>query len=129
MAATAAACLSALGEKRHDLGSHRYAHSSVVLALTKYRHLSVLASVARCIFPFSCSGRSLLESVANTLLERVEELIHPHEASPAWGSPHLSVTPLSVAVQQLAAEVAALQAAVREMALEIQKLSRAADEA
>jgi len=129
VAARAAACLAALGGKRHALRSHRYAHSPVVLALTKYRNLSVLASVARGYVPSSRSGRSLLESVSNTLLERVEELIHPHKASPAWGSPHLSVTPLSVAVPQLAAEVAALQAAVREMALEIQRLSQAADEA
>src|SRR5690349_14810124 len=68
------------------------------------------------------SGRRRLESLTDTLNERVNKLI-PRDKSSEWGSPHLSVTPLSVAVSQLAADVAALQTAVREMALEIQKLS------
>jgi hypothetical protein len=64
-----------------------------------------------------------LESLTDTLNERVNKLIPRDKALSEWGSPHLSVTPLSLAVQQLAADVAALQTAVREMALEIQKLS------
>lgn len=63
-----------------------------------------------------------MESLTDTLNERVNKLI-PRDTSSEWGSAHLSVTPLSVAVSQLAADVAALQTAVREMALEIQKLS------
>src|SRR5205085_1004547 len=40
-----------------------------------------------------------------------------------WGSPHLSTTPTSLAIQELAVQVEALEVAVREIALEVQKLS------
>jgi len=61
-------------------------------------------------------------SLEATLIDRVDKLIEAREA-PGWGSPHLSVTPGPIAVQQLAAEVATLEEVVRELALEIQKLS------
>lgn len=60
-----------------------------------------------------------------TLIERVDRLVQAHEAPREWGSPHLSVTPTSLAVEELAAQVEALQQAVREIALEVQRLSPA----
>jgi len=59
----------------------------------------------------------------DTLVERVDKLIHVHEVAPEWGSPRLSVTPVSMAIQALAAETAALEDAVREIAAEVQKLA------
>jgi hypothetical protein len=61
-----------------------------------------------------------LESLTDTLIERVDKLVHASKAPREWGSPHLSTTPTSV---ELAAEIAALQSAVQEIALEVQKLS------
>ena len=61
--------------------------------------------------------------LADTLTERVDTLIQAHKVAAEWGSPHLSSTPLSLAVHHLAAEVAALEDAVREIALEVQELS------
>ena len=60
---------------------------------------------------------------ADTLIERVEKLLQTGKAPLEWGSPHLSTTPSSVAVRELAAQVEALEKAVREIALEVQKLS------
>jgi hypothetical protein len=62
-----------------------------------------------------------------TLIERVDRLVQASEARREWGSPHLSVTPTSLAVEELAAQVEALQQAVREIALEVQRLSSAAE--
>ena len=59
----------------------------------------------------------------NTLIERVDKLIEARKVALEWGSPRLSVTPVSLAIQQLTAETAALEDAVREIALEVQKLS------
>ena len=64
-----------------------------------------------------------LESLTDTLLERVDRLVQATKAPREWGSPHLSTTPTSVAIRELAAEIEALQSAVREIALEVQKLS------
>jgi hypothetical protein len=67
-----------------------------------------------------------LEAVTDTtLIERVDRLVQAREALREWGSPHLSVTPTSLAIEQLAAQVEALQQAVREIALEVQRLSPA----
>lgn len=67
-----------------------------------------------------------MEALERTLTERVEALIEVHRGAAAnWGSPHLSTTPRSLALENLAAEVAALEDAVREIALEVQKLSTA----
>jgi hypothetical protein len=67
-----------------------------------------------------------LETVTDTtLIERVNRLVQAREAPREWGSPHLSVTPTSLAVEELAAQVEALQQAVQEIALEVQRLSRA----
>lgn len=64
-----------------------------------------------------------METLSDTLLERVNQLLPGTKARPAWGSPLLSTTPTSLAVQELAAQVEALENALREIALEVQKLS------
>ncbi len=64
-----------------------------------------------------------METLTDTLTERVDKLVPASKAPLAWGSPRLSVTPTSVAIAQLAAQVEALENAVREIALEVQKLS------
>jgi hypothetical protein len=57
-------------------------------------------------------------------MERVEKLGQTRkDDAPEWGSPLLSTTPTSIAVQELAARVVALEDAMREMATELQKLS------
>jgi hypothetical protein len=64
-----------------------------------------------------------LETLADTLIARVDKLVEANKAPAEWGSPHLSVTPTSIAVPELARKVAALEKAVREIALEVHKLS------
>jgi hypothetical protein len=64
-----------------------------------------------------------METATDTLVERVGKLIQARKVPLEWGSPRLSVTPVPNAIQQLAAETAALEDAVREIALEVQKLS------
>jgi predicted sugar kinase len=63
-----------------------------------------------------------METLTNTLIERVEELVHARNA-PEWGNPLLSTTPTSLAVRELAVRTEALENAVREIALEVQRLS------
>jgi hypothetical protein len=63
------------------------------------------------------------QTVSDTLMERVSRLVPGNKERPQWGSPLLSTTPISLAVPELAARVAALEEAVRELALEVQKLS------
>jgi hypothetical protein len=71
-------------------------------------------------------GRAPLEAMTDTtLIERVNRLVQAREAPPEWRSSHLSVTPTSLAVEDLAAQVEALQQAVQEIALEVQRLSQA----
>jgi hypothetical protein len=64
-----------------------------------------------------------MRTLEDTLIERVDKLVRTSEAPREWGSPRLSTTPPSIAIQELAKEVEALQSAVREVALEVQKLS------
>jgi hypothetical protein len=64
-----------------------------------------------------------LETLADTLIDRVDKLIQANKAQSGWGSPRVSTTPIRLAVQALAAEIAALEDAVREVALEVQKLT------
>jgi hypothetical protein len=65
-----------------------------------------------------------LETLTDSLMERVDKLVQAGKGAPLeWGSPLLSVTPPSIAVRELAAEIEALKSAVREIALEVQKLS------
>ena len=63
-----------------------------------------------------------METLADTLIERVDKLVQASQAPREWGSPHLSATPTSLAIQELPKEIEALQSAVRETALEVQKL-------
>lgn len=64
-----------------------------------------------------------METLTDTLIERVDKLVHPRNAPPQWGNPLLSTTPPSVAVRELAVRTEALENAVRELALEVQRLS------
>jgi len=64
-----------------------------------------------------------LETLTDTLMRRVDELIPSGAAPLEWGSPRLSTTPISIAMHELALRVEALENAVREIALEVQKLS------
>ena len=64
-----------------------------------------------------------MESLTDTLIERVDNLGHARSAPPEWGNPLLSTTPTSLAVRELAVRTEALEKAVREIALEVQKLS------
>jgi hypothetical protein len=64
-----------------------------------------------------------METLTDTLTERVNTLVEAGKAPSEWGHPHLSTTPTSVRLRELEAEVAALQRAVREIAVEVQKLS------
>ena len=67
---------------------------------------------------FGSKGEAL-----DSLIERIDQLVEADQVAAAWGSPHLSVTPIPLAIETLAAQVEALQQAVREIALEVEKLS------
>jgi hypothetical protein len=64
-----------------------------------------------------------METLTDTLMERVNNLVHARDAPPKWGNPLLSTTPTSLAVRELAARTEALENAVREIAVEVEKLS------
>jgi hypothetical protein len=64
-----------------------------------------------------------METLTDALSERVERLVQAGVPRREWGSPLLSTTPTSLAVQELAVQVEALEKAVREIALEVQKLA------
>ncbi len=63
-----------------------------------------------------------MESLSDTLMERVNMLIQPSN-SLQWGDPLLLATPTAVAIQELAVRTEALENAVREIAQEVQKLA------
>lgn len=61
-------------------------------------------------------------TVTNTLVKRVDELVHqPSERPLVWGNPLLSTTPTSMAIHDLALRIEALEEAVLEIALEAQR--------
>lgn len=64
-----------------------------------------------------------METKTDTLVERVEKLVHAQNPPLVWGNPRLSSTPRSLAIEELAARTEALEDAVREIAYEVQKLS------
>jgi len=64
-----------------------------------------------------------LENLTDTLIERVDKLVQASKVPLEWGSPLLSTTPNSMAIQALAVQVEALENALREIAHEVQKLS------
>ena len=62
---------------------------------------------------------------ADTLMERVNKLIQAVDRPLEWGHPLSSVTPKTLAIQDLASRTQALEDAVREIALEVQKITNA----
>jgi hypothetical protein len=68
-----------------------------------------------------------METLTGTLMNRVSRLLPATDARAEWGSASLSTTPTSLAVQDLAARVEALENAVREIAREVQQLAAQPD--
>ena len=66
-----------------------------------------------------------MPTLTDTLTERMEKLIQP-DPTGQWGDALLSTTPTSVAVQEIAIRIHALEDAVRELAREVQGLSESA---
>ena len=64
-----------------------------------------------------------MESLTDTLMERVEKLVPPTKPPHEWGNPALSTTPTPLAIEDLALRLEALENAVREIALEVRNLS------
>jgi predicted sugar kinase len=65
----------------------------------------------------------VVNTLADTLIERVDNLVQANKPRVGWGNPKLSTTPTSVAIAALAAQIEALEQAVREIALEVERLS------
>jgi len=63
-----------------------------------------------------------VETSADTLITRIDELLGSDERPVVWGNPLLSSTPTSLAIRNLAERTEALENAVREVALEVQRL-------
>ena len=68
-----------------------------------------------------------METLTGTLLDRVNRLLPAADAQREWGNASLSTTPTSLAVQDLAGRVEALENAVRELAREVERLSTERD--
>jgi hypothetical protein len=64
-----------------------------------------------------------MDTLTDTLIERMNKLVHPGNAPLEWGNPLLSTTPTSLAVHELAVRTEALEKGLRELALEVQRLS------
>jgi len=64
-----------------------------------------------------------VETLTDTLSKRTDTLIERVDTLVAGKAPILSVTPRSVAIDELTARTEALEQAVREIALEVQRLS------
>ena len=69
------------------------------------------------------------KQVADTLIDRVTKLVQPVDRPLQWGHPLSSVTPKTLAIQNLALRVQGLEDAVRDIAFEVQKLTSASAEA
>ncbi len=65
-----------------------------------------------------------MESLTETLVERVQELLPDRDTPHDWGNALQSTTPRSVAVQDLAERTDALEQLVREMAVALQQLGQ-----
>ena len=63
-----------------------------------------------------------METLTETLIERVDKLVNPNRPL-EWGNPLLSATPACIAIHELAVQTQALAYALREVALEVQRLS------
>jgi hypothetical protein len=66
--------------------------------------------------------------VADTLTERVNELVQAVDRPLEWGNARSSVTPQALAIQDLASRTEALEHAVREIAREVQRLTATSSE-
>jgi hypothetical protein len=75
------------------------------------------------VLSFADGEEAPLETLTDTLMKRVDELVQPSKPELEWGSPLLSTTPTSIAIHELAVRTEALANAVREIALEVHKLS------
>ena len=64
-----------------------------------------------------------METLTDTLMNRVSRLLPAKDAQPEWGSASLSTTPTPLAIQDLAARVEALENALREVARDVQQLA------
>jgi hypothetical protein len=64
-----------------------------------------------------------MESLTDTLMERVETLVPSTKPSHEWGSSVLTTTPTPLAIQDLALRLEALENAVREIAREVHNLA------
>lgn len=64
-----------------------------------------------------------MNTLADTLIERVDKIVHAKKPPAEWGNPKLSTTPTSVAIAALASQIEALESAVREIAREVERLS------
>ena len=64
-----------------------------------------------------------METLTGMLMNRVSRLLPAPDAQPKWGSASLSTTPTSLAIQDLAARVEAVEDALREIAMEVQQLA------
>jgi hypothetical protein len=76
-----------------------------------------LIALAKAGYPYHQQEEDRLETLTDTLIERVNNLIE------AGTEPLLTTTPSSVAIRELAARTEALQNAVREIALEVQEIA------
>ena len=63
--------------------------------------------------------------IAETLVERVNELLQASGQTDGWGHPLSSTTPNTLAIDALALRTQALEKAIHEIALEVQKLTTA----
>jgi hypothetical protein len=63
-----------------------------------------------------------VDSLTETLIDRVDALVAPDRRPVLWGNPLLSTTPTSIAIRDLAERMEALEKALREVALEVQQL-------
>ncbi len=75
------------------------------------------------MFAFADEEEAPLETLTDTLMQRVDKLVQPDEPQLEWGSPLLSTTPTAIAIHELALRTETLAKALREIALEVQKLS------
>lgn len=64
-----------------------------------------------------------MDALTDTLIERINKLVHSGNAPLEWGNPLLSTTPTSLAIHDLAERTEALENGLRELALEVQRLS------
>ena len=76
-----------------------------------------LIALAKAGYPHHQREEDRLETLTDTLIERVNNLIE------AGTEPLLTTTPTSVAIRELAARIEALQNAVREIAREVQEIA------